>query len=63
MTTELTGNRADGRSAGGLATSHAFGTNTISPATAAATPSVSVRYGSSRPGTVPNVPVAMLPSA
>ena len=45
-------------------TSHAFGTNTINPATTAATPSVSVRYGSSsRPGTVPNVPVATLPIA
>ena len=43
-------------------TSQAFGKKTIAPATAAATPKVSVRYGSSnRPGTVANDPVATEP--
>ena len=43
-------------------TSHAFGRNTIIPATSAAMPRLSVRYGSSiRPGTVPNAPVATDP--
>ncbi|KQP27738.1 hypothetical protein ASF38_02505 [Aeromicrobium sp. Leaf272] len=45
-------------------TSHAFGRKTITAATTAAMPSVSVRYGRRRsPGTVPKVPVATLPSA
>ncbi len=43
-------------------TSHAFGANTMTPATAAVMPRVSVRNGSSiRPGTVPKVPVATEP--
>jgi hypothetical protein len=45
-------------------TSHALGSSTSRPATDADTASVSVRYGSSsRPGTVPNAPVASEPSA
>src|ERR1041385_8400050 len=42
-----------------ISTSHALGSSTSTPASPAATPSESVRYGSSsNPGTVPNAPVA-----
>jgi hypothetical protein len=53
------------RPATGLtSTSHAFGASTRSPATPAAMPSVSVRYGSrSRPGTVPKAPVTSDPAS
>lgn len=45
-------------------TFHAFGTNASTPATPAATPRVSVRYGSrSSPGTVENEPVTSEPDA
>lgn len=45
-------------------TSHAFGRKTTAPASAAPTPSVSVRYGSRRsPGSVVKVPVTSEPEA
>lgn len=57
--------RSLARPTNGLSTaSQALGTNTITPASAAPTPRVSVRYGSrSSPGRVVNVPVTSDPEA